>query len=298
MSSVVNCVVVVRAFNGAVSVLEKPVRATSAEIEAGVHLDMARKSAMRQGDVVAWFDSNDPAYKQIADIGRRLDAADAVGRYQSQASAAMAGVDAINQWLSDRSQVVKADEVQAQLDALRQNVLAMAQDSAKLQLKLQQLTQAAKDLSDACSGDIFTDAPECGDRVDHVRACGGRVDAQLSGMGVYGALPVADISPAAMGELGSGQVNQGNAAPGLQFSLDSGLTWLDAPAGVRVVLSQVEMDDWPGFGEAHFNIGLEGVVTDLYVGDGCVGTESDHINDIVARLYEVDGAGDSNSQKG
>jgi hypothetical protein len=73
----------------------------------------------------------------------------------------------------------------------------------------------------------------------------------------------------------------------LKYSIDGGVTYLDAPDGIRVIYSELYIDGEDGRGELHLNHTLEGVVSDVWVGDENPGTESREVDDIVRALTEA-----------
>ena len=72
-------------------------------------------------------------------------------------------------------------------------------------------------------------------------------------------------------------------------SLDDGVSFVPAPAGVRIIWSSVLIDGDDGFGEVHVNATQEGLITDIWTTrntslDHNIGTDSVLIEDIVSRL--------------
>lgn len=76
----------------------------------------------------------------------------------------------------------------------------------------------------------------------------------------------------------------------MQVSLDGGVTWQDAPNGVRVIYKNVMIDENDRQGEVLINATHEGLITDIFActedetGDESIATDCLPIEDIVARL--------------
>lgn len=75
----------------------------------------------------------------------------------------------------------------------------------------------------------------------------------------------------------------------LKVSLDGGLTFTEAPEGVRVVVEKIDVPGEDGKGELHCNFTHEGVVTDVWVTrdealDHNIGTRSQMYEDTAADL--------------
>jgi len=71
----------------------------------------------------------------------------------------------------------------------------------------------------------------------------------------------------------------------MKVSLDGGVTWQEAPEGVRVIFD----DEVFGGTQVHLNHTHEGVITDVVSYSGFVlATDSEMADDIVARLYTDD----------
>ena len=75
----------------------------------------------------------------------------------------------------------------------------------------------------------------------------------------------------------------------IKFSIDGGITYQDAPEGVRIIYQDVMIDGEDGTGEVHINATQEGLITDVWTGrdeplDHNIGTGSETIDDIVSRL--------------
>ena len=60
-------------------------------------------------------------------------------------------------------------------------------------------------------------------------------------------------------------------------SLDNGVTWQNAAEGVRVkfVNTPVAYGDYDGFGELDLSVTSEGIITDVWIEDDNIGTDSE-----------------------
>lgn len=82
-------------------------------------------------------------------------------------------------------------------------------------------------------------------------------------------------------------VNIDDSAYAMEVSLDGGLTWQKAPAGVRIAYKGVHVDGEDGRGEVHINCTHQGLITDIWSGkEENVGTDCVMIDDIVSRLVK------------
>lgn len=50
-----------------------------------------------------------------------------------------------------------------------------------------------------------------------------------------------------------------------KYSIDGGLTWLDAPSGIRVSFEDIDVPGEDAPGQLDFNFTHEGVITDVWV---------------------------------
>ena len=77
----------------------------------------------------------------------------------------------------------------------------------------------------------------------------------------------------------------------MKVSLDGGVTYIEAPEGVRVLHEGVMLDGEDGQGEVHFNHTHEGLITDVWMPveeEACnLGTSSEMIDDISSRLIAM-----------
>jgi len=76
----------------------------------------------------------------------------------------------------------------------------------------------------------------------------------------------------------------------MKISTDNGKTWKKVNQ-LRVwveVMNPLDMDDdeAPETGEVHFNFTEEGMITDLYVGNACEGTDSITYEELGDRLVD------------
>lgn len=78
----------------------------------------------------------------------------------------------------------------------------------------------------------------------------------------------------------------------MQVSLDGGVTYQQAPNGVRIIYEDVPLVEPEDFGELHINATAEGLIYDAWVArvteqgveDINVGTRSDLVTDIAFQL--------------
>jgi hypothetical protein len=69
----------------------------------------------------------------------------------------------------------------------------------------------------------------------------------------------------------------------MKVSLDGGETFIDAPAGVRVVYENVDTPDFET-GEVHVNMTDEGIIVDVWARHTNVGTDSETVGELVDRV--------------
>lgn len=77
----------------------------------------------------------------------------------------------------------------------------------------------------------------------------------------------------------------------MKYSIDGGQTFQDAPCGVRIIYSNVDVPGEDERGELHVNATEEGLITDVWVTreeplDHNIGTASQTTAEIVERLVE------------
>lgn len=72
----------------------------------------------------------------------------------------------------------------------------------------------------------------------------------------------------------------------MKVSLDGGVTYVDAPEGVRVMYENVLIPGEDAYGEVLFNFSTQGIITDVWTLESNVGTESETIDELVERLVE------------
>lgn len=75
----------------------------------------------------------------------------------------------------------------------------------------------------------------------------------------------------------------------MKVSLDGGVTYVEAPEGVRVIHDGVMLDGEGGRGEIHFNHTHEGLITDVWTTtnegeDYNIGTGAEDLDHIATRL--------------
>ena len=73
-------------------------------------------------------------------------------------------------------------------------------------------------------------------------------------------------------------------------SLDNGVTWREAPQGVRVTYNDIDVPGEDEAGLACFNFTDEGMIADVWVARGDaehnIGTSSETINEIIERFVK------------
>lgn len=78
---------------------------------------------------------------------------------------------------------------------------------------------------------------------------------------------------------------------GINFSIDGGVTFQEAPEGVRIIYDDVMVPGEDGKGELHLNLTHEGLITDVWATrdaplDHNIATSSEMFDDMVSRLVE------------
>lgn len=75
----------------------------------------------------------------------------------------------------------------------------------------------------------------------------------------------------------------------LKFSIDGGVTFQEAPEGVRLIVEDVIVPGEDGCGELHLNATQEGLIIDVWATrdtplDHNIGTSSEMYDDVIDRL--------------